>query len=81
MVRANWKTAEGRKEATIEGAKGNAVIQRKRDKRKAEAIALHASGLTVNEIKTKLGISRRTVKRYLETEEGIDIGIGDIGYP
>ena len=61
----NWQTAEGKAEAAAEGAKGNTVIQRKRDQRKARAISLHASGLTVNEIKTKMGVSRRTVKRYL----------------
>ena len=33
--------------------------------RKVEAIALHKRGKSVNEIKTKMGISRRTVKRYL----------------
>ena len=33
--------------------------------RKSEAIALHASGLDANKIAKELGISRRTVKRYL----------------
>ena len=69
MPRANWQTPEGKSEATIEGAKGNVVIKLKREKRKADAIALHASGLTVNEIKTKMGISRRTVNRYLAKSE------------
>ena len=41
------------------------ALRVKTDGRKAEAIALHARGLTVNEIKTKMGLSRRTVKRYL----------------
>ena len=81
MPRLVWTTDRGKVEARSESRKGVAVFQRQRDERKAEAIALHGSGLKANEIAKKLGISRRTVKRYLETEEGIDIGIGDIGYP
>ena len=67
MPRANWKTPEGKTEATIEGAKGNAVIQRNRDQRRAKAIDLYddGKGLDVNEIAKKLKCSRRTVKRYL----------------
>ena len=65
MARDIWRTSEGKAEATAESAKGVAAFQRQRDERKAEAIALHASGLDANKIAKKLGISRRTVKRYL----------------
>ena len=48
--------SEGKAEAAAEGAKGNAVIQRKRDHRKADAIALYddGKGLDVNQIAKKL---------------------------
>ena len=52
-------------------SKRNSLLRADGDKqqltreRKEKAIALHADGLTVNEIKTKMGVSRRTVKRYL----------------
>ena len=65
MPRKDWQTAEGKAEAAAEGAKGNAVIQQKRDKRRTRAIKLHARGLDVNQIAKKLRCSRRTVKRYL----------------
>ena len=41
------------------------ALKAKTDSRKAKAIELQKSGLDVNQIKTKMGISRRTVKRYL----------------
>ena len=43
-----------------------AALKQKTDNRKAEAIALYDSGLDVNAIAKALGISRRTVKRYLK---------------
>ena len=60
--------------------------------RKARAIELHAKGFGLEAIAKKLGTSTRSVRRYLPGvnwrhhqrrfhEEGIDIGIGDIGYP
>ena len=45
MARDIWRTSEGKAEATAESAKGVAAFQRQRDERKAEAIALDASGL------------------------------------
>ena len=65
MARSVWRTPEGKAEATAESAKGVAAFQRQRDERKAEAIALDASGLDVNAIAKKLRCHRRTVKRYL----------------
>ena len=65
----DWKTSSGKTEATIEGAKGNAVIQRNREKRKAQAIALDARGVDENAIAKALGCSRRSVMRYLKTTE------------
>ena len=61
----DWRTAEGRTEAAAESAKGVAAFKLNRDQRKADAIALHESGLDANAIAKELGISRRTVKRYL----------------
>ena len=68
MPRDWWQTAEGKAEAAAEGAKGNAVIQRKRDHRKSDAIALYddGKGLDANQIAKKLKCSRRTVNRYLK---------------
>ena len=65
MPRDFWKTSGGKTEAAAESAKGVAAFQLQRDERKAEAIALHAGGLDANKIAKELGISRRTVKRYL----------------
>ena len=65
MARDIWRTSEGKAEATAESAKGVAAFQRQRDERKAEAIALHDRGLDANAIAKELGLSRRTVKRYL----------------
>ena len=65
MARDIWRTSEGKAEATAESAKGVAAFQRQRDERKAEAIALDARGLDANAIAEELGLSRRTVKRYL----------------
>ena len=65
MARDVWKTPGGKAEATAESAKGVAAFQRQRDQRKAEAIALHDRGLDAKEIAKELGISRRTVNRYL----------------
>ena len=42
-----------------------AALKAKTDSRKAQAIALHKSGLSINEIAKELGILRRTAKRYL----------------
>ena len=66
MARDVWRTPEGKAEATAESAKGVAAFQRQRDERKAQAIALDASGLDANAIAKELGLSRRTVKRYLK---------------
>ena len=68
MARYVWTTADGKDEAKKESAKGVKVIQQKRDSRKAEAIALHDDGLEVNEIAKQLGISRRSVNRYLKND-------------
>ena len=65
MPRDIWRTEEGKAEATAESAKGVAAFQRQRDERKAEAIALHDSGLDANEIAKQLGISQRSVDRYI----------------
>ena len=45
----------------------NEAKQANRDMRKAKAIALYDSGLEINEIAAELGISTRTVNRYLES--------------
>ena len=63
-----WRTPEGKAEAATESAKGVAAFQRQRDERKAQAIALQDRGLDANAIAKELGLSRRTVKRYLKTE-------------
>ena len=42
-----------------------AALKHKTDNRKAKAVKFHDSGLDVNQIAKKLGLSRRTVKRYL----------------
>ena len=83
-----FTTEEARElqKASVIARKRNDRGQQPTRERKERAIELHASGLTVNEIKTKMGLSRRTVKRYLETteseaEEGRDVGIGDLGHP
>ena len=68
MPRLFWLTEDGKAEAAAECEKAVASIQRKRDSRKKQAIELHDSGLTVNEIKTEMGLSRRTVKRYLKKD-------------
>lgn len=44
----------------------NARGQQPTIKRKAEAIELHKSGLEVNQIAVEMGVSRRTVNRYLK---------------
>ena len=64
------EAAEMQRKSVI-SRKRNSLLRADGDKqqptreRKEKAIALHADGLTVNEIKTKMGVSRRTVKRYL----------------
>ena len=47
-----------------------AALKQKTDNRKAEAIALYdcGKGLDANAIAKQLGISRRTVKRYLKND-------------
>ena len=61
-----WITPEGKAEATAERQKGVAAFQCQRDARKAEAIALHDSGLTVEQIEAELGRDKRTIKSYLQ---------------
>ena len=68
MARDVWRTPEGKAEAIAESAKGVAAFQRLRDQRKAEAIAKSEAGKSVNEIAEELGISRRSVKRYLKND-------------
>ena len=46
---------------------GNIAIKAKRDGRKAVAIAHYDSGLEAKKIAITMGISTRTVNRYLET--------------
>ena len=65
MPRLVWLTEDGKAEARSESRKGVAAFQRQRDERKADAIALHDSGLDANEIAKQLGISRRSVDRYI----------------
>ena len=68
MPRLVWTTDKGKVEARSESAKGVAAFQRQRDERKAEAIGLHDRGLDANKIAKELGISRRTVNRYLKKD-------------
>ena len=70
MARYVWTTADGKDEAKKESAKGIATFQHNRDQRRAKAIALYDSGngLEVNEIAKQLGISRRSVNRYLKND-------------
>ena len=67
MPRDIWRTPGGKSEATAESAKGVLAFQRQRDERKAQAIALRGNGLDANAIAKELGISRRSVMRYLKT--------------
>ena len=68
MARDVWKTPVGKAEATAESAKGVAAFQRLRDQRKAEAIAKSEAGESVNQIAKDMGISRRSVNRYLKND-------------
>ena len=66
MARDVWKTPGGKSEAKTESAKGVAAFKLNRDQRKADAIALDASGLDANAIATEMRLSRRTINRYLK---------------
>ena len=68
MARDIWRTPEGKAEAIAESAKGVAAFQRQRDERKAEAIAKSEAGDSVNQIASDMGISRRSVNRYLKND-------------
>ena len=57
------KSVISRKRNSLSRADGEK--QQPTRERKARAIELHDRGLTVNEIKTKMGLSRRTINRYL----------------
>ena len=68
MARDVWRTPGGKVEAIAESAKGVKAFQRLRDQRKALAIAKSEAGESVNQIAKDMGISRRSVNRYLKND-------------
>ena len=66
--REGWGEDDAEYERLAElGRRSGAARRKKRDRRRRIVLALHAAGMSRNEIMEATGISRATFYRYLET--------------